>query len=144
MFSRLGSIIDALILIAFLILMAFAFIKYNTPKDVDVNEENQEQKTIVRLVQAGGQGLMFIADLFKKTEKMIEDNSETIEKAKSNAQQAVQEIDNLTKAGMEELGYQEFQYQELKEKSFWQDSWARIRSANFMKLWKTYWQSSKN
>lgn len=141
MFSRLGSIIDALILITFLVLIVFAFMKYSAPKEVA--QEDKEKRTVVRLVEAGGHGLLFIADLFKKTEEVIDENSETIEKAKANTQQAIVEIDNLTKAGMAEIGYQEFEYEDLKEEGFWQSAWQKIRSANFISLWKKYWQTNK-
>jgi hypothetical protein len=144
MFSRLGAIIDSLILITFLVLMSFAFIKYNSPKDMEDKENKKEKGTVVKLVQAGGHGLLFIADLFKKTEELADDNSEIIEEAKSSAQLALNEMDNLTKAGMEEIGYQEFEYENLKEQGFWQDAWKRIKSANFISLWQNYWQTSKD
>ncbi len=138
MFSRLGSIIDALILIAFLVLIVFAFIKYNTPKDL---EEKKEGENIVRVVEAGGHGLLFLADLFKKTETVVEENSEAIENVQEHALQAISEMDKLTKAGMEEIGYQEFEYKNVKDVNFWQNAWQRIKSANIISLWKTYWQT---
>lgn len=143
MFSRLGALIDLLIIGVFIILIIFAFLKFGS-NDNDIQEDEKEKRRIVRVVESAGNGLLFVADLFKKTDKIIEENSELIENVKSNAQSAINEIDGLTKSGMTELGYQEFQYQDLKNKSFWQKAWTKTKEANFRDLWRSYWQKIKN